>query len=252
MLARRTQVLRILAETGSVTVSDLSKRFEVAPITIRRDLEKLESEGLLTRVHGGAVIKAEPFIAKPLVDKETLNSEAKEKIALKAAELVNPGETIILDEGSTCIALARALRNHKGITVVTNGIKVASELTPYHHITTILIGGVCGHTNFVTYGYETLTQLQRIRAHKYFMGIDAIQLGFGISDADPHQVELKRAKAASSQEVIGIADNSKLGKIGLVHIGSVGMLNKLVMNSPVHPAFRELFEAEGVTLIEVD
>ena len=69
MLARRTQVLRILAETGSVTVSDLSKRFEVAPITIRRDLEKLESEGLLTRVHGGAVIKAEPFIAKPLVTK---------------------------------------------------------------------------------------------------------------------------------------------------------------------------------------
>ncbi|TCL60868.1 DeoR family transcriptional regulator [Hydrogenispora ethanolica] len=248
---RRKRILELLAENGSVTVAALSELFAVVPITVRRDLELLEKERMLVRTHGGAVLHVEPFLDRPLTAKETLNQEVKMKIAQTAASLVNNGETIILDEGSTCIEVARALRSDKNITVVTNGIKVALELTPYTNITTILIGGVCGHQNFVAYGHETIDSFAKIRAHKYFMGIDALVSGHGISDGDPHQVQLKRTKAASSQTVIGVADQSKLGKIAVAYVGPAGMMNRLIMNAPVPESFKRSLSEERVELIEV-
>ncbi len=249
---RREEILKVITERGSATVGELAELFDVVTMTIRRDLEMLEKRNLLTRIHGGAVINPEPLTARPLDAKESINQRAKAAIGRRAVSLVEPGETIILDEGSTCIEVARALRNHHDVTVVTNGVKVAYELTPYSGITTILIGGICGRNNYVAYGHETLTSFQKIRAHKYFMGIDAIQPGFGISDQDPNQVQLKNAKAHSSLEVIGVADNSKLGKIGVVQVAGMDILDRLIMNEPIQDSVRTWLVREQVELIPVE
>lgn len=249
---RRDGIVKLLRANGAVTVNELSRRFGVVPITIRRDLELLEERGFLSRIHGGAVSKPEPFLHRPLTARETLNQEAKARIAQRAAAMVENGETLILDEGSTCIELARALTAHQGITVVTNGIKVAMELCPYYTITTLLVGGICSNQNYVAYGADTVETFRDIRAHKYFMGIDALQVGYGLSDGDPHQAALKQAKAASAAQVIGIADNSKIGKIGVVHVGSFGMLDCLVTNAPIQDSFRQALAREQVELIVAD
>lgn len=252
MLGRRKAIVDLLNEKGSVTVAELSQTLNVTLTTIRRDLAQLEKQGVLMRIYGGAVLEPEPFASLPLSAKERLNFEAKERIARQAAKMINPGETIILDEGSTCIALARELRKLRDITVVTNGLKVAYELTPNPHIVTILVGGICGHNSFVAYGHDTIEGFSRIRAHKYFMGIDAIQLGFGISDGDPNQVPLKVAKIAVSKEVIGMADRSKFSKIAVAKVGRLGILNHLIMDSPVNESLKLELEKERVNLIEVD
>lgn len=251
---RRKRIIELLTKKGVITVSELSETLGVVPITIRRDLESLEkSEGILIRTHGGAVLNGEPFLHKSLNTKETLNQAAKAKIGQKAASLVNDGETIILDEGSTCLEVAKALQASKNsITVVTNGIKVALELTPFPNITTVLVGGVCGHQNYVAYGHDTVESFNKIRVHKYFMGIDALVPGYGISDGDPHQVQLKLAKAASAQEVIGVADHSKVGKIALAHVGPLSIMNLLIMDSPVPEGFKQALNDEQIGLIELD
>jgi DeoR/GlpR family transcriptional regulator of sugar metabolism len=250
---RRKKIVQILTRKGSIAVNELSELLGVVPITIRRDLEALEKEkGIIIRTHGGAILQGEPFLHQSLTAKETQNQDAKARIAEKAATLVNDGEIIILDEGSTCLELAKELKNNKNITVVTNGIKVAMELTPCANITTLLVGGVCGHQNYVAYGHETVEAFNRIRAHKYFMGIDALVPSYGISDGDLHQVQLKLAKAASSQKVIGIADNTKLGKIALAYVGPLSMMDCLIMNSPVTEVFRQALSNEQVELVEVN
>lgn len=251
---RRNRILRLLTRKGSVTVTELSKLFKVVPITVRRDLEILEQEGKLVRSRGGAVVNNEPFLLKPLVDKETLNHEAKAKIGQVAATLVNDGETVFLDGGSTCIEVARALRLNveKRVTVVTNGLKVAVELSPCPHITTVLVGGVCAHHNYEAMGFDTVESLKRLRAHKYFMGIDAIVPDHGISDGDPHQVPLKLAKVASSQEVIGVCDKSKLGRIAVAQVGPISLLSRLVMDVPVPESFRQYLAKQQISLIEVE
>lgn len=251
---RRNRILKLLTRKGSVTVTELSKLFGVVPITIRRDLEILEQEGKLVRTHGGAVVSSEPFLLKPLTDKEILNHEIKARIGQVAATLVSDGETLFLDGGSTCIEVARALRadQNKRVTVVTNGLKVAMELSPCLHVTTILVGGVCAHHNYEAMGFETIEAFKRLRAHKYFMGIDAIIPGYGISDGDPHQVPLKLARIASAQEVIGVCDKSKLGRIAVAQVGPISLLSRLVMDGPVPESFKQHLAKEQVTLIEVD
>ena len=251
---RRKKILDLLAQRSAVTVKELSKQFDVAPITIRRDFEELENRGLIVRGHGGAMLAGgEPFMYKPLTDKESLNHEAKVSIGRKAASMIQNGETVILDEGSTCIELARILGTlHCTLTVVTNGIKVAMVLAPCPNITTILVGGICGHQNYVAYGHDTVESFKHIRAHKYFMGIDALQPGFGISDGDPHQIPLKLAKASSSQKVIGVADRSKLGKVALARISPLGILDKLIMDKPFPQDFQMSLKREKIELIEVD
>lgn len=249
---RRKYICELLAKRGVVTVNELSETLGVVPITIRRDLESLEkSEGILVRMHGGAVLKGEPFLHKSLIAKETFNQDVKALIGQKAAALVNDGETVILDEGSTCMEVAKGLRGAKGITVVTNGLKVAMELTPYTNINTILVGGICGHQNYIAYGYEAVEAFSKIRVHKYFMGIDALVPGYGISDGDPHQIQLKLAKAASAQEVIGVADRSKLGKIALARVGPLSIMNSLIMDAPVPDGFKQALLLDKVELVEV-
>src|SRR5204863_5842358 len=141
---RRRNVLDLVDQDGQVTVADLVKRFSISAVTVRTDLDALASVGAVVRSHGGAVRRLEATQDYPLRMKETLHREEKVRIGRAAAELVKPGETIILDSGTTTAEVARHLKklNLASLTVITNALNIAVELTECPGISLIMIGGL--------------------------------------------------------------------------------------------------------------
>lgn len=215
-------------------MASLAERFAVSRITIRRDLARLEEQGLIVKTHGGAVaIGAKTHAEVRLSERERLFQKEKQRIGECAAALVQKGQTVILDEGSTCLAVARQLRGHSDITVITNGVRVAAELVGAAGVTLVVIGGVCNHESAMLYGPETERAYQALHADLYFMGIDAFSSEHGIMDGNYLQVSLKQAKAAVSRRVIGVAHQAKFGRLAFAHVGPLHMLQGLVTDGPV-------------------
>ncbi len=247
---RRQQILAEINTHGSASVRDLAQRFGVSVVTIRRDLDDLERRGLIIKTHGGAVqLKRETHAELRLTEREAQHRTEKDRIGAKAAELVQPGQTIIMDEGSTCLAIARHLRNYSNLTVITNGLRVAAELLGTG-IDLIVVGGVCNHESAMLYGPETEKTYTSLRADLYFMGIDAFSAEDGIMDANFLQVGLKTVKARSSRQVIGVAHGAKFGRRAIARVGPLTMLDALITEGPASPELKEALAASGIECIE--
>lgn len=248
---RQKEILSLLAKEGAASVRLLAERFDVSQVTIRRDLQTLEKQGLIHKTHGGAVaLEANTYTERQLQERETEASEEKDRIGRRAAQMVKAGDTVILDEGSTCLAVARHLRRTTGITVITNGIRVAAELLGCPGITLVVIGGVCHHDSAMLYGPETERAYQEAHAERYFMGIDAFSEQSGIMDGNLLQVSLKQAKAQASRRVIGVAHRAKFGRLALARVGPLNLLDSLVTDAPVDSDLRGALERAGVECIE--
>ncbi|NMB10980.1 MAG: DeoR/GlpR transcriptional regulator [Firmicutes bacterium] len=248
---RRQYILAILGKNGAATVRDLAERFGVSLVTIRRDLDRLEGDGLIIKTHGGAVsLGVNTHAELRLSEREQQYREEKDRIGMKAANLVQPGDTVILDEGSTCLAIARYLRLKEDITVVTNGIRVAAELLGSPRITLIVIGGVCNHESAMLYGTDAEKAYSRLRADIYFMGIDAFSSEHGIMDGNFLQISLKQVKSSVSSQVIGAAHKAKYGRRAVARIGALSMLNTLITDGPIDEALRDCLNTHGIRCIE--
>lgn len=248
---RRQAILQLLGANGSVSVRDLSDRFGVSAMTIRRDLDQLEKDGLITKTHGGAVVlEPNAQAGLRLTDREQVAAEAKQRIGERAAALVEPGDTVILDEGSTCLAVARCLKSMSGITVITNGVRVAAELLGAPGINLIVVGGLCNHESAMLYGPDTDRAYASLHADIYFMGMDAFSPEYGILDANYLQVSLKRAKAHAARRVVGVAHQAKFGRRAVAKVGPFTMLHALVTEGPVAEDLRQCLAAHNIDCIE--
>jgi DeoR family transcriptional regulator of aga operon len=248
---RRQNILAILAKNGAATVRDLAERFDVSLVTIRRDLERLEGDGLIMKTHGGAVsLGVNTHAELRLSEREQQYRKEKDRIGMKAANLVQPGDTVILDEGSTCLAIARYLRAKENITVITNGIRVAAELLGNPGITLIVIGGICNHESAMLYGTDAEKAYGRLRADVYFMGIDAFSAEHGIMDGNYLQVNLKQVKATVSSQVVGVAHQAKFGRRAVARVGSLTMLHALITDGPVNENLQQCLDAHGIRYVE--
>lgn len=248
---RRQAIVTFLGANGSATVRELSERHGVSQMTIRRDLEQLEKDGLISKTHGGAImLGANTHADAPLSKRELQYSEAKQRIAQLAASLVKPGDTVILDEGSTCLAVARQLKTTSGITVITNGIRVSAELLGSTGINLIVIGGLCHHGAAMLYGPDTEKAYGSLHADYYFMGMDAFSAEYGILDGNYLQVGLKRAKAGAARRVIGVANQAKYGLRAVARIGPFSMLNALITEGPVSADLAQELAAQGIECLE--
>lgn len=248
---RRQAILMLLGASGAVTVRDLSDRFGVSSMTIRRDLDQLEKDGLITKTHGGAAILEPNAQAETrLSEREQVFREAKQRIGERAAAMVRPGDTVILDEGSTCLAVARHLKALSGITVITNGVRVAAELLGASGITLIVVGGLCNHESAMLYGPETDKAYASLHADLYFMGMDAFSPEYGILDANYLQVSLKLAKARASRRVIGVAHQAKFGRRAVAKVGPFTMLHALVTEGPIEEGLRQCLAVHNIECIE--
>jgi DeoR/GlpR family transcriptional regulator of sugar metabolism len=209
---RRERILDYMRASGSVAVKELAKELRVSEMTVRRDLEAMESNGLLVRTRGGALARGGLTAEVPYQFKRTQNTQQKRRIAAAAVSLVSPGQTIVLDSGSTTLEVARILKHTgKEFTVVTNDVKILMELATCKAITTISTGGVLEVEFFTLLGYPAEAFLRGIAADFAFVGTSAVDIEMGVTTPTMEKVPIKQAMLRTSPHKVLLADATKFG-----------------------------------------
>jgi DeoR/GlpR family transcriptional regulator of sugar metabolism len=209
--ARREQILAQLSANDQTSVSDLSQALGVSEVTIRKDLDVLELQGLLTRVHGGAVVSGRGRLEHYFAAREQEHREEKRRIAQAAAALVRSQQSIFLDASTTALQIARLIKNREDLTVVTNGLYTALELSFSHGITVVVIGGVVRQRSSSLVGGISDDLLQRSRVDIGFFGARGITARDGMTETDIGEAALKQRMVHQSAMVVGVMDSSKFG-----------------------------------------
>jgi len=215
---RRRAILVSLSRDGRVLVGDLARQFETSQVTIRKDLEILHAHGLLHRTHGGALPSREGALLDPTVsEKEKLHRREKIRIAEAAAAMVQEGQVVILDSGTTTTAIARALRGFHNLTVVTNAVTIASELAGAE-VEVILTGGTLRRNSFSLVGPIAEDMLRRLNADILFLGVDGFDVHYGLSTPNLLEAKVNRIMVEISKKVVAVCDASKFGRRSLSQI----------------------------------
>ncbi|MBE3143518.1 MAG: DeoR/GlpR transcriptional regulator [Planctomycetes bacterium] len=248
---RRKQIIDLLRqrENGAVSIIELSDELRVSEMTIRRDLDFLERKDLLRRVHAGAVAFTLEEPGTPFHERTSEADFQKKVIAQLAARLVNEGETIILDAGTTTREVARNLVGRHKLTIITNNILIAEEMAQCPKINTILLGGILKHIEVCTVGSMVKQSLSYLTADKFFLSAAGISLKRGLTDPDMAEVEIKQAMMRAADEVILVADSTKVDITSLVRIAPIREINKWVTDDNASPEIVAAVESEGVEVI---
>ena len=211
-------ILRELRQARSVSVEALRDKLEVSLATIRRDLEKLESRGLLRRTHGGA-LPIEPLFYEAFRHDRSFQhqvgsfAEEKRRIALAAAELISPGDTIALTPGTTTTEVVRGLNSLSGITVVTNTVNVAMELSTRKDVHVFVTGGHLRGDWFSLVGPDAVASMSKVFVDLLFIGANGIDAEHGLTCFNEDEVEVNRGMVLQAKRKIAVADHSKLGVV---------------------------------------
>ena len=223
---RRAQIEQIITETKSVLVVDLAKQFDVTTETIRGDLLKLEKQGILVRTYGGATLAESSGPDLGFKERDTVNAEAKQRIAQRAAEMIRNGETIFLDASTSALYLARNIKEKRSLTVITNAAGVMAELADCENIRLICTGGQYNARNMSYSGrYAEKMIRENFAANKVFFSCRGVTLSRGLIDTTEDESELKRAMLDVSDSAIFLCDHHKLGKMGVPVISSLEKLD---------------------------
>ena len=209
---RQAHIARLVEEHGRARVSDLATRFGVSSVTIRKDLLALETDGRVIRTHGGAIVpdRSRPELSFDI--RERLQQDEKSRIGAAAAELVQDGESIVMDASTTALAVARRLKVRGGwsqLTILTNGLRLASELAGSSGITVLMLGGRVRWEALSVVGQLGDGLFSRINVQKAFVGAAGFTIESGLSDATDEEAQIKRSMVAAAREVIGIVDSTK-------------------------------------------
>jgi len=250
MLSERRHglILRTLRTNGSATISALSEQLGVSSATIRRDLVQLGEEGLLKRVYGGAAPVEDRD--DPFVDVATVRVAEKDAIAVRCAELVKDGETVLLDIGTTAHRIARQLRG-RSLTVITSSLAVFEELKDEESIQLVLLGGVLRRDYRSLVGFLTEDNLRQVHADRLFLGTSGVRPGGQVMDTTVVEVPVKRAMIAASDQVVLAADLAKFPGSGMARVCGPRELSTVVTNAPADDKTRAALREAGVEVIEV-
>jgi DeoR/GlpR family transcriptional regulator of sugar metabolism len=241
---RHHLILRALRSSGTASVAELSARLDASAATIRRDLLKLERDGLLTRVHGGAVIEEEPL---PFDESAEARVDEKDAIAAEAVAMIEDGQSVILDSGTTVHRLARRLRGRR-LTVITNNLAAYEELAEDEAVDLMLLGGMVIRASRMLDGFMAEDNLRHLHADWLFMGACGVRPGGQVMDTTVAEVPARRAMIAASDRVVLLADGSKFPGMGMVKICDPEELDVLVTNAPA--AADEAYEGTRTALSE--
>ena len=240
---RRAAILAMVEESGAVRVSDLVEQLGVSDMTVRRDIERLDSEGLLERVHGGALALVPRAADEPgFSAKSSLMTGEKHAIALAAARLVEPGATIGLSAGTTTYEFARAIRNVPRLTVVTNSVPVAQLLhdSGGGHVVVLTGGGRTPSDALV--GPVAVSALQGLHVDRLFLGAHGIDRKAGLTTPNLVEAETNRALVLASRSVCVLADHTKVGIVGLSTFMALREVDTLITDAGVPARARAVLE----------
>jgi len=244
---RWDQLRALIRDHGIIRVEDLCRQVRASPATVRRDLDQLERNGSIRRVHGGAV-SVEGRLDEPLfANKTSLAAREKRRIAEAALRFVEPGDTIYLDGGSTVLELARLLRQRTNLTVATNSLQAASELAGSGP-RLIMIGGELRRLSQTLVGPLTRLMLNDLHLDKAFMGTIGFALKEGLTTTDPSEAFTKQLVTRQARQVILLADSSKAGKVSFASAGGWDGVQVLITDKPV--AFGKELSARGIKIVK--
>lgn len=250
-VARRNDILKELAERGSVEVQALAAAFSVAQMTIRRDLEALEGEGLIERTHGGAVATDRVAYEFSFQEKEKRNIEAKRRIATACAERVSSQEIVFLDSGSTTLEIARALRGRPPRMIVTHNLCVVGEFLYQRDVRILVPGGELNPLSPDVFGELTCEALGRINVDVAFLGADAVDPESGFYAPDVKSVSISRVASANARTSILAADSSKFGARSNFKIGDFTGLASVVADRGLSEVAAKRLEGHGLEVVLV-
>jgi len=231
-IERRTKTLDLLNSKGQVSVADLSKFFKVSEVTIRNDLAHLEKKGLLIKTRGGGIKTQRVGIDQHLNEKAKICSKEKQAIGRKAATLINDGDTVIIDSGTTTLEIAKNLRGIKNLTVITNALNIASQLIN-EDIRVILLGGILRNESLSLIGSIPENSIKNFYCDKLFVGVDGIDSKSGIFTPNPEEAQLNRLMIEAAKEVIVVADSSKFKRKSFAFIAPITMVSTIVTDSNI-------------------
>jgi DeoR/GlpR family transcriptional regulator of sugar metabolism len=246
---RREQILGLLEREGELTVEALAERFEVSGMTIRRDLQELANEGRVIRTHGGAAPAQRISFEFRFLERTQQHARQKEAIAKVAAGLVSPGQVVMLDSGTTTLAIARELKQLAKVTVVTTSLPIASELFGMDHVDLILLGGTLRKDSPDLIGAITDQSLDVLRADVAFIGADAVgpQGELFNNSSELARMLGRMAKACTAR--YAVADSSKIGGQGLMRFGHLRDWNGLITDDRIDTRLRRGLEKHGVNVL---
>jgi DeoR family transcriptional regulator of aga operon len=248
---RQRAILEALRRDGRVLVADLARHFRTSQVTIRKDLEILHAGGKIHRTHGGALPSRDGALEDPtLREKEKLHRKEKIQIAAAAAQMVKEGQVVILDSGTTTTAIARALRHHQNLTIITNAVNIAAELAG-SSLEVILTGGTLRKNSFSLVGPIAEETLRRLNADILFLGVDGFDVHYGLSTPNLLEAKVNRAMMEVSRVVVAVCDASKFGRRSLSLIAPPSAIHHVITDRAAPKNEVEQLRKAGVEITQV-
>ncbi|MES2239017.1 MAG: DeoR/GlpR family DNA-binding transcription regulator [Bacteroidota bacterium] len=246
---RREKILDLLKEDGFAKVIDLARLFKVTEVTIRQDLEKLESEDLIIKEHGGASIKnvADQVRSFSLIRQENL--EQKSAIAQKCLEFIENGDTIILDSGSTTTEIAKKLKGFKNLTVITNALNIALLLGTEQDIEVIMTGGEFKPPTLSLTGQKAADFFKGLNVQKLFLATAGISLKSGLTYPSISDLVVKKAMIDAAEVTYLVADSTKIGKNALASLGALSLIDYIITDNGIEEKHKEIFRDNEIEVI---
>lgn len=244
---RQSKIVQMVENGRSVKVLELAERFEVSESTIRRDLQELEEKNLLKRTHGGAVGVQRKSYEQSFQEKKEAHFIEKERIGELAASLLEDGDSVILDTGTTTLEIAKRI-HHKKLTVITNGLDIAEELSGIEGIELILTGGVLRGNTRAMVGTLAENMLRGFKADMAFIGANGITLEEGITTPNFVEAMTKKSMVSSATRVYAVLDTSKFQQVSLAVIAPLKEITAVITAGDLEEELAALYESQGIEI----
>lgn len=246
---RHEQILKKLQTDGRVDILELSQQLKVSGVTIRKDLKLLEDKNLLFRTRGGGSISNPYKIEKHINEKELISVKEKQHIAKAAVSLIGDNDSIIIGSGTTVFELARCLHPSNRMTVITPALKVAFELSDRPNVEVLQLGGTLRPNSSSVAGFFAENMLENISCGILFLGVDGIDLNFGLSITNLAETSLDQKMMEAAQSIVVLSDSTKFGQRGVGRICSLEQIQYIITDEGISSEMVKKIEERGVRII---
>lgn len=246
---RQKKILSLLARQGHLSVAEIVEQFSISVATARRDLESLASQGKVQRVHGGVISVEQAPPELPILERESEQTEEKVRIGRAAADLIADKETVFLGSGTTVLEVARNLRNHRSLTVITNSLPVLNMLAGAKEITVISLGGMLRDSELSFIGHLTEQALAELRADKVIIGARAISLEPGLTNDYLPETLTDRAILKIGREVIIVADHTKINRVSTALLAQLDVMHTFVSDAKADKRFVQALMRKEIKVV---
>lgn len=249
---RHSKILSLLQQHGNIPVTQLAEIFKVSEVTIRKDLSYLEQQKKLFRTHGSAILIS-PYIGdRHISEKEKKNISEKQAIGKAAAQFIEPEDCIIIASGTTMTYFAREIVPKGRLTVITASVPVTQILSQHIQLDVMQLGGITRNSSVSVVGPFAEQMLSNFNCSKLFMGVDGIDIDFGLTTTNMLEAQLNRVMMDTSQKVIILADSTKFGRRGFSKICDIEAVDLIITDKGIPQLYIDEFNRKGIEVIIVD